>query len=101
MSESDKFIEELIKNQELAQKLFQQLQKNQWLMEEITRLKEENKLLREMLTAAGRLALSADILLGDNVYNLGGNILHLSSNLREYNQLVIANSEIIKLLNKS
>ena len=54
-----------------------------------------------MLTYAGRLALSADILLGDNVYNLGGNILQLSANLREYNQIVIDNSETIKSLNKS
>ncbi len=69
-------------------------------MEEITKLKEENKLLQEMLIAAGRLALSADILLGDSVYNLGGNILQLSTNLREYNQIIIDNSETIKSLNK-
>jgi hypothetical protein len=54
-----------------------------------------------MLTYAGKLALSADMLLGNNVYNLGGNILQLSANLREYNQIIIANSEIIELLNKS
>lgn len=53
-----------------------------------------------MLIAAGRLALSADILLGDNVYNLGGNILQLSEKLREYNQIIIDNSETIKSLNK-
>ncbi len=54
-----------------------------------------------MLTYAGRLALSADILLGDNVYNLGGNILQLSANLREYNRIIIDNSEQIESLNKS
>ena len=69
-------------------------------MEEVTKLKEENKLLREMLTAANKLALSADTLLSGSVSDVGSNVVRLSTALREYNQIIIDNSETIKSLNK-